>query len=125
MFTVRHLLIMVVLLAAAASLAAAALPDSAITGSIAARSQELPNQGPVSQGGRVVGWATGARLKDRTVEFDAITEAKRLEPSRNLDFAGYTLSVVQVRLVRYPNEDPTAAPVFERVVAEIKSAPGN
>jgi len=125
MFTFRRTLISVLLLATAASLAVALWPDSVTTGSIGPRSAGVPIQGNVSQDGRVVGWATGARRRDGTIAFEAITDAKRFEPSRKLDFAGYTLAVVQVRIVRYANDDPAAGATFEQVVTEIKGAPAN
>jgi len=122
MFTFRRTLISLALLAIAASFAVAIWPESVTTGSISPR---LPIQGNVSQDGRVVGWATGARRRDGTIAFEAITDAKRFEPSRKLDFAGYTLAVVQVRIVRYQNDDPAAGATFEQVVTEIKGAPAN
>ena len=124
MLTLRRALISVGLLAVAAGFAVALWPDPVTTGSIGATMPALPAQGDVSQDGRVVGWATGARRKDRTIVFEAIEDAKRLEPGRALTFAGYTLSVVQVRMVRYQNDDPAEGAKFEQVLAEIKGAPG-
>ncbi len=120
MFTFRRTLISVALLAVAASFALVLWPESVTTGSIGPR---LPLEGNVSQDGRVVGWATGARRRDGTIAFEAITDARRFEPSRKLDFAGYTLSVVRVRIVRYQNDDPSSGASFEQVVTEIKDAP--
>lgn len=123
MFTLRRTLISLALLAIAAGFALAVWPESASTGSIGPRAADVPSQGNISQDGRVVGWATGARRRDSIIAFDVITDAKRFEPSRKLDFAGYTLAVLQVRIVRYPNDDPAAGATFEKVVTEIKASP--
>ncbi|MBV8835852.1 MAG: hypothetical protein JO000_04890 [Alphaproteobacteria bacterium] len=123
MFTLRRTLISVALLATAAAFALAVWPDPVTTGSIGLRPEIVPTQGNISQDGRVVGWATGARRRDGIIAFDAITDTKRFEPSRKLDFAGYTLSVLQVRIVRYSGDDPATDARFEQVVTEIKSTP--
>jgi len=124
MLTFRRGLVAVALLAVAGGVAVAAWPESVTTGSIGPSPMALPTEGNVLQDGRVVGWATGARRREGAIVFDAITDARQLEPSRKLDFAGYSLAVVQVRMVRYQNGDPAAGTKLEQVLTEIKGAPG-
>jgi hypothetical protein len=124
MIIFRWLLVLMALVAAA-GLPMTAQSQSGTTGSVGGAATELPTQGTVTQGGRVVGWATGAKRKDQSIEFEAITNTKQLDPGRALDFAGYRLAVVQVRFVRYPNQDAAAGPSFENVLAEIKGPAGN
>lgn len=119
----RGAIVVFMSLGAAAIAAAAFVPDGLTTGSIGPAAQALPVRGTVSQAGRIVGIATGAKLGNDTIAFDEIADARLLQPGADLDFAGYRVSIVRVRLVRYTNGDPAAGTALEEVVARIKTKP--
>lgn len=112
-------------LAALIAATAFSLPALAQTPSRAAAVEAEPNalpvQGTIMQAGKVVAWASGAALEDRTtIRFEKISQAYNFQQSQSFDYGGYTLSVVRVYQVRYPSGDPAAGTTLEYVVAQIR-----
>jgi hypothetical protein len=106
-------------------IAASRFGNTLTTGSIQSGARPIPQTGDIIQNDKVVALALGAKLSDSTISFDKIADAQRLQLGGEIGFAGYTLKITQIWIVRYPTGEPKAGTDLERVVTSIKSRPGS
>lgn len=83
-------------------------------------------QGMIFQAGINVGWAVGAKFSNAdpgTLEFDEISNARRLARGEPFEYDRYVVKISQVRQLEYaPSGAPTDAKLL-KVVAKVLRAP--